>query len=688
MRAGFRPDLKDKLVVADEEPHLWHLRREWNKPAPESIALPTEIYRELIDRRKRYWEIRKKIEAGEITHINDFITYNLNIRQFAQDVIDSHSDPDFIRHFYTALNNITILDPTCGSGAFLFAAMNILEPLYESCIQRMENFVAEAPKGKYKYFEETLAQVKSPEHPNLNYYIYKSIILRNLYGVDIMKEAVEIAKLRLFLKLVATVDADYRKPNLGLEPLPDIDFNIRSGNTLIGYATKKEIDDLQALFVTPQMIEQILEECELVSMAFQRFKEIQLKGYENKKEFTKTKNELNNRLDKLSDNLNKILHKQHYVGMDYEKWLETHQPFHWFAEFYEIINDKGGFDVIIGNPPYVEYAKVKGTYEIQNNSVLSCGNLYAFVIERCYEIIVDKNGFLGMIVPTSSISTERMKPLQTILLNRGLYHSSYGFRPSKLFEGATSANIHLTILISSKRITGLYSLHHIKWNSIYRDFLFDTIPIYVSDSKNLINKFAKIMRLRSNTHYSILSKICNEKKMISFYNISENNVYYRTTGGLHYRVFTLFPTYSKKESKYSFTTKEDATIFFASFASNLWNMYYYTFSNCLDVARYEMESFPLSVDKMKSTLKSQLISIGCDLDKDIKRNATKEIRNYKDQGAIDCYTIEMRHSKNLIDEIDTILAEHYGFTEEELDFIINYDIKYRMGKELENGEED
>ena len=107
----------------------------------------------------------------------------------------------------------------------------------------MENFVEEAPKGKYARFEEILKYVKAPEHPNLKYFVFKNIILRNLYGVDIMKEAVEIAKLRLFLKLVATVDADYKKPNLGLEPLPDIDYNIRSGNTLIGYATEKEIEN-------------------------------------------------------------------------------------------------------------------------------------------------------------------------------------------------------------------------------------------------------------------------------------------------------------------------------------------------------------------------------------------------------------------------------------------------------------
>jgi hypothetical protein len=48
----------------------------------------------------------------------------------------------------------------------------------------------------------------------------------------------------------------------------------------------------------------------------------------------------------------------------------------------------------------------------------------------------------------------------------------------------------------------------------------------------------------------------------------------------------------------------------------------------------------------------------------------------------------IKQLKSIIDETDTILAEHYSFTEEELDFIINYDIKYRIGKELNNGEED
>ena len=112
-----------------------------------------------------------------------------------------------LRAFWKAIEGVTVLDPTCGSGAFLFAALNILEPLYETCLDRMEAFVADlersgeahAPK-KFEDFKATLAKVGA--HPNARYFTLKSIILNNLFGVDIMEEAVEICKLRLFLKLV------------------------------------------------------------------------------------------------------------------------------------------------------------------------------------------------------------------------------------------------------------------------------------------------------------------------------------------------------------------------------------------------------------------------------------------------------------------------------------------------------
>ncbi|NLD92189.1 MAG: hypothetical protein GX639_05920, partial [Fibrobacter sp.] len=433
IKSGFNEELENK-VVDGNGPWLWELRKDWNKAAPSDIALPTEIYREVIERRKRFADIKGKIENGDIKEINDFITHNLNIRQFAQDILEDTADPDFIRYFYKALSNVTILDPTCGSGAFLFAALNILEPLYETCILRMQEFVQNGKKGKYKFFEDTLRLVNAPEHPNLQYFIYKSIILNNLYGVDIMNEAVEIAKLRLFLKLVATVEADYRKENLGLEPLPDVDFNIRAGNTLVGYATRQQIDNIAGMFVTEVQKNDIHEQCDVVARVFERYKGIQLGGSDDYKDFKYAKDELVERLTKLTDALDKILYVDKYHGderifhedqtkndlviaQSFKKWLDAHQPFHWFAEFYEILQDKGGFDVIIGNPPYVEYAKAKKTYLLVDYSTIDCGNLYVNTIERCTWFL-SQVGAIGMIVQLPIICTDRMIPIQELLSSK------------------------------------------------------------------------------------------------------------------------------------------------------------------------------------------------------------------------------------------------------------------------------
>ena len=115
----------------------------WNTPAPDEYALPTEIWREVVARRSRYEAVRAKLSNGEIDDINSLITYNLDIRQFAQDVIENCEGPELLRAFWKAITEVTILDPTCGSGAFLFAALNILEPLYEACLDRMQIFLDE-----------------------------------------------------------------------------------------------------------------------------------------------------------------------------------------------------------------------------------------------------------------------------------------------------------------------------------------------------------------------------------------------------------------------------------------------------------------------------------------------------------------------------------------------------------------
>jgi hypothetical protein len=701
IKAGFLPELEKKVVKDSSAKHLWEIRKRWNKKAPEKIALPTEIYREVIERRKRYAEVKSKIENGEITEINDFITYNLNIRQFAQDVMENSDDPDFIRHFFKAIKSVTILDPTCGSGAFLFAALNILEPLYETCIERMEQFTAEEPR-KYKFFHEVLAEVNSEEHPNLGYYIYKTIILNNLYGVDIMHEAVEIAKLRLFLKMVGAVDINIRKPNYGLEPLPDVDFNIRAGNTLVGFASeddfKKAVHEKDLLFAK-NIISDFEDEFAITAKAFKFFQGRQLtgKGGETHKE---AKYELQKRLDKLNEKLNVYLASTYGINKEKQKkkytaWLDSHQPFHWLAEFYEIINENGGFDVVIGNPPYVEYAASKKKYIIKCYSTEKCGNLYAFVIERSYSLINDISYF-GMIIPFSSASTPRMLPLVKLIGSiSDSWLSSYDERPSFLFSGVC---LQISIWISrickngKKATLKLHTSRLLHWSSEQRTTLFESILSYLPN--NIGDNSVLPLKTYSSFEKDILLHLSSNSK--PFFqcqlNNSKYNLYYRTSGGRYFKLVTNFPPYFNDSIGRKTSSKQGHIAMPDSFTlgigvillnSSLFYWYWRILSNCRDLTSREINSIKFDINAITKENKSAFSIICNSLMCDLKKNAIRKTVLYKNTGEVVYDEYYAKLSKPIIDQIDCLIAQHHGFTEEELDFIINYDIKYRMGKELD-----
>jgi hypothetical protein len=248
-------------------------RAGWNSPAPADYALPTETWREHVARRQRYEEVHAKLAAGEVTSINDLITYNLDVEKFAHDVIAQSEGPELVRAFWKAIIKVSVLDPTCGSGAFLFAALNILEPLYVTCLAAMRGFLDDLERSGRKHHPETMSDFRKAlarvaAHASERYFILKSIVIGNLYGVDIMEEAVEICKLRLFLKLVAQLES-YDQ----IEPLPDIDFNIRAGNTLVGFASLDEIRRaLGADMVKQLALPDIEERAEIADRAFRKFR--------------------------------------------------------------------------------------------------------------------------------------------------------------------------------------------------------------------------------------------------------------------------------------------------------------------------------------------------------------------------------------------------------------------------------
>ena len=689
VKRGYSADWQQKIPeniaigLDTESGNLLERRRDWNTPTSEEFALPTEIWRETIERLKRCEDILGKIRTGEVHEINDFITYNLDIRAFAQDLLEQTDSHHFVRHFYHALQSVTILDPTCGSGAFLFAAMNILEPLYEVCINRMEEF----NERNHELFKEELGEITQKYRSNIQYFIYKSIILRNLYGVDIMAEAVEIAKLRLFLKMVAVVEVDRRAKNLGLDPLPDIDFNIRCGNTLVGYATEEEaVAGASAdLFTAAAFQEQMEDEMAKVSMAYDAFRTIQLSQHEDMIAFKEAKSELRTRLTAFTDLLNRQLFS-HSGGADYDAWLASHQPFHWIAEYYQIIHGNGGFDVIIGNPPYVEYSKVKKYYKLSNFYTEDCGNLYANVYERSCNII-NENSFIGMIVQLPISCTDRMQHAQDLILKNAAWVLTFDDRPGKLFDNLE--HIRATIFITSKG-NQLYSTNYIRWYSETRNTLFRRI--FTNEGTSIKGSIPKI---GSGISMRVWEKI-NKKKTLSN-NIcrSGHPLYYHNAPQYFTRFTDFIPYFAKNEiqeisshvKSVVFPTKEDLYVATSIMNSNIFYYYNLLCSNCRDLTNREIYNFPIGIESIDVAIFSELSMLANKLMEDYKEKSTRKSCFYTSTGKVEYDEYYPKLSKPIIDEIDKDLAKHYGFTDEELDFIINYDIKYRMGDEL-NAEEE
>ena len=260
--------------------------------------------------------------------------------------------------------NLSILDPACGSGAFLVAALKTLISVYSAVIGTIK-LQGDARTKKWLQEIET-------KHKSLSYFIKKRIVTDNLYGVDIMEEATEIAKLRLFLALVASVD------NVDeLEPLPNIDFNIMPGNSLIGLikVDQTAFDNVgkskQGNLLQPLKAANYKKILKEKNQSIELYKKHAFKSGEEqgtcqdsrllmlKKHIEQLNQESQVKLNNLLlDEFNhlKIKYEEKQLTGKVKKRALTAEdikvlkPFHWGYHFDKIL--KNGVDAIITNPPW------------------------------------------------------------------------------------------------------------------------------------------------------------------------------------------------------------------------------------------------------------------------------------------------------------------------------------------------
>ncbi|MEH2375749.1 Eco57I restriction-modification methylase domain-containing protein [Nostoc sp.] len=285
------------------------------------------------------------------------------------------------------LPNLSILDPACGSGAFLVAAMKTLIQVYSAVIGTIELM------GNCS-LKKTLEDIQS-SHPSVLYFIKKRIVSDNLYGIDIMEEATEIAKLRLFLALVSSAH-DVEE----LEPLPNIDFNIMAGNSLIGLirvdqtafdAVGNSLQGNLLQSLVADNYQKILEEKNKSVDLYKKhaFSSKELPDTDTPQEtrlihIRKNIEQLNNEsqeklnvllLDEFRQKLRIQYEEVKLTGKPQKRRLEVEdiaalKPFHWGYHFDKVL-ERGGFDAIITNPPWEIFKPQAKEFFAQHNELVT-----------------------------------------------------------------------------------------------------------------------------------------------------------------------------------------------------------------------------------------------------------------------------------------------------------------------------
>ena len=348
----------------------------------------------------------------------------------------------------------------------------------------------------------------------------------------------------------------------------------------------------------------------------------------------------------------------------------------------------GGFDIIIGNPPYVEDRKLE--YPVHAKSTKKCGNTYAYFLEKGVAML-RPGGRLGYIVPVAGVSTDRMSSMQKYLVDNSseIKISNYDDRPGKLFDGLEHCRSSIILCVKKKHKDDkcdVYTTGYNRWYSNDIGGLFRNISYIRNEhkTKSYIPKIGNMMEC------NIMEKISKEPKLGTYFdNIGKKNehkIVYHNAPQYWIRGMDFIPYFARNgqqlmssHNKILFVDSVHiATSITGLLNSSLFYWFFIKTSNCRDLTSFVIEDFPFNPVLSKDELADMNKAV-CKLMADYKNNAFRKTTEYKSTGVVVYDEFYPSKSKSIIDEIDIILSKHYNFTEEEADYIKKFDIKFRTG---------
>ncbi|EFN2876529.1 class I SAM-dependent DNA methyltransferase, partial [Campylobacter jejuni] len=388
------------------------------------------------------------------------------------------------------LNSIKICDPAVGSGHFLVSALNVMLSIYDELNLFNEEFYLEVQndeilitnhKGEFiKYKRPKTPKDKAHLIQQELFHTKKDIIENNLFGVDINPNSCEITKLRLWIELLkhsfyqSFDDGNYHD----LKTLPNIDINIKCGNSLVSYFEtgkslnhypnikerinkyKRIVKDYKEGFYTDKS--HINQEIKNLKISFKnfcfadKFKK-EMKGFNDKCE--KYSKKYGNFLAVDDENL-KFFVSANLTLFDFDEKeatkefanlkkeydnifnLESNHPFEWRFEFPEILDDDGnfkGFDLIIGNPPYIrqeEIKELKNTLSKNYKVYKGTADIYTYFYELGFNVLKE-NGILSFITSNKYTRAGYGEALREFLLKNTCILKYIDLNGIKVFDSAT-----------------------------------------------------------------------------------------------------------------------------------------------------------------------------------------------------------------------------------------------------------